>query len=122
VPAAGGPGPASGGSGPSGGAGPDGGEGGGRAAAALVVGASHEGRDPALDAGDLQDAGLAAFDALGLGAFTVPGLVVGVPGLLVVLAVLLQLAGGSAFVPIARRWQRGVDVRRRPVARILRDP
>jgi hypothetical protein len=52
----------------------------------------------------------------------VPGLVVGVPGLLVVLAVLLQLAGGSAFVPIARRWQRGVDVRRRPVARILRDP
>jgi hypothetical protein len=122
APAAGGSGPASGGSGPSGGARPDGGGGGGRAAAALVVGASHDGGDPALDAGDLQDAGLAAFGALGLGAFTVPGLVVGVPGLLVVLAVLLQLAGGSAFVPIARRWQRGVDVRRRPVARILRDP
>jgi len=45
----------------------------------------------------------------------------GVPGLLLVLAVLFQLVGGSAFVPIARRWQRGVELRRHPVARIVRD-
>ena len=71
---------------------------------------------------ELQDAALAAFGAIGLGAFTVPGLVVGVPGLLVVLAVVFQLVGGSAFVPIARRWQRGIGLRRPPIARIVRTP
>ena len=76
---------------------------------------------PSSSSGGLQDAALAAFGALGFGAFTVPGLVMGVPGLLLVLAVLFQLLGGSAFVPIARRWQRGVGLRRHPVARIVRD-
>ena len=75
-------------------------------AAALTVGRTRDGRDAALPAGELQDAALAAFGAIGFGAFTVPGLVLGVPGLLVVLAVVFQLLGGSAFVPIARRWTR----------------
>ena len=39
----------------------------------------------------------------------------------IVIFVLFQLLGGSAFVPIARRWQRGVGLRRHPVARIVRD-
>ena len=90
--------------------------------ASMTVGRSRDGRDAALPVGELQDAALAAFGAIGFGAFTVPGLVVGVPGLLVVLAVMFQLVGGSAFVPIARRWQRGIGLRRRPVARIVRTP
>jgi hypothetical protein len=91
-------------------------------AAALTVGRSRDGRDAAVPVAELQDAALAAFGAIGLGAFTVPGLVVGVPGLLVVLAVVFQLVGGSAFVPIARRWQRGIGLRRPPIARIVRTP
>jgi hypothetical protein len=90
--------------------------------AALTVGRARDGRDVALPAAQLQDAALAAFGAIGFGAFTVPGLVIGVPGLLVVLAVVFQLAGGSAFVPIARRWQRGTGLGRRPTARIVRSP
>jgi hypothetical protein len=90
--------------------------------AALTVGRARDGRDVALPAAQLQDAALAAFGAIGFGAFTVPGLVIGVPGLLVVLAVVFQLAGGSAFVPIARRWQRGTGLGRRPTARIVRTP
>ena len=91
-------------------------------ASALTVGRTRDGRDtPAISAGALQDAALGAFAAIGFGAFAVPGLVMGVPGLLLVLAVLFQLLGGSAFVPIARRWQRGIGLRRRPVARIVRD-
>jgi hypothetical protein len=88
----------------------------------MTVGRSRDGRDATLPVAELQDAALAAFGAIGFGAFTVPGLVVGVPGLLVVLAVMFQLVGGSAFVPIARRWQRGIGLRRRPVARIVRTP
>jgi len=86
----------------------------------LTVGRTRDGRDAPLPVAQLQDAALAAFGAIGFGAFTVPGLVVGVPGLLVVLAVVFQLVGGSAFVPIARRWQRGLGLRRQPVARIVR--
>jgi len=98
------------------------GSGGAGSASTLTVGRTRDGRNTAeLSAGGLQDAALAAFGALGFGAFTVPGLVMGVPGLLLVLAVLFQLVGGSAFVPIARRWQRGVELRRHPVARIVRD-
>jgi hypothetical protein len=53
------------------------------------------------------------FVQLGLATWTVPAAVVGVPGLLVVLAVLLQLAGGAAWLPIARRALAGVGLRRR---------
>jgi hypothetical protein len=90
--------------------------------AALTVGRARDGRDAALPVAELQDAALAAFGAIGFGAFTVPGLVMGVPGVLVVLAVVFQLVGGSAFVPIARRWQRGIGLRRQPDARIVRTP
>ena len=76
------------------------GSGGAGSGSTLTVGRTRDGRDTAeLSAGALQDAALAAFGALGFGAFTVPGLVMGVPGLLLVLAVLFQLLGGSAFVP-----------------------
>jgi hypothetical protein len=86
------------------------------------MGRDKDGRDVSgLSASQLEGAALAAFGAMGFGALTVPGLVVGVPGLLLVLAVVFQLLGGSAFVPIARRWQRGIGLRRRPVARIVRD-
>ena len=105
----------------SGGAGSGSGDGLRGGAAALTVGRSRDGRDTDLSSGELRDAALAAFGAIGFGAFTVPGLVVGVPGLLVVLAVTFQLLGGSAFVPIARRWQRGTGIRGRPTARIVRD-
>jgi hypothetical protein len=49
---------------------------------------------------------------LGLAAWTVPAAAVGVPGLLVVIAVLFQLAGGVAWVPVARRSLSGIGVRR----------
>jgi hypothetical protein len=120
--------PPAGGSGPGSGDEPGPGASGGGAGSAavagattLIVGRTRDGRETSVATGDLQDAALAAFSAIGLGAFTVPGLVVGVPGLLVVLAVVFQLVGGSAFVPVARRWQRGIGPRRRPVTRIVRD-
>jgi hypothetical protein len=36
--------------------------------------------------------------------FVVPGLIVGVPLAVVVLVVILQLAGGAAWLPVVRRW------------------
>ena len=57
------------------------------------------------------------FLQLGLGAWTVPAVALGVPGFLVVLAVLLQLAGGAAWLPIARRALAGVGLRRRDPSR-----
>ena len=97
-----------------------GGTAGPRSGAGMTVGRTRDGRDVTLPVAELQEAALAAFGPIGFGTFTVPGLVVGVPGLLVVLAVVFQLVGGSAFVPIARRWQRGLGLRRQPVARIVR--
>jgi hypothetical protein len=52
------------------------------------------------------------FFQLGLGAWTIPAVALGVPGLLVVLAVVFQLAGGAAWLPIARRALAGVGLRR----------
>jgi hypothetical protein len=46
----------------------------------------------------------AAFVQLGIVGWTVPAVALGVPGLLVLLVVALQLAGGAAWLPIARRW------------------
>ena len=40
----------------------------------------------------------------------VPGLVLTVPGLLIVLVVLLQVIGALAWVPVARRRLGGADV------------
>jgi hypothetical protein len=70
---------------------------------------------------NLDAAAVSAVRAIGIGSFAVPGLVVGVPGLLVVLAVTLQIVGGSAWLPLANRWLSGIGVRRRPAARITRD-
>jgi hypothetical protein len=36
--------------------------------------------------------------------FVVPGLIVGVPIVLVVAFILLQIAGGAAWLPVVRRW------------------
>jgi hypothetical protein len=47
----------------------------------------------------------------------VPGLVMTIPGLLLVLVVVLQAAGAIAWVPIARRRLAGGDARDRPRAR-----
>jgi hypothetical protein len=65
-------------------------------------------RDRGDGSGD-QIAGLGAaistaFLQLGLLGWTVPAVALGVPGLLVLLVVVLQLAGGAAWLPIARRW------------------
>jgi hypothetical protein len=54
--------------------------------------------------------------ALGLGSlldWDVPALVLTVPGLLLVLAVLAQMAGGLIWLPLVRRWLGGLGVRRR---------
>ena len=45
---------------------------------------------------------------MGLEGWTVPAVALGVPGLLVVLGVVLQLLGGAAWVPVARRSLAGV--------------
>jgi hypothetical protein len=54
------------------------------------------------------------FLELGLAGWAVPAVVMGVPGLLVMLVVLLQLAGAGAWVSIGRRWLSRLD--RRPAA------
>jgi hypothetical protein len=60
--------------------------------------------------------GLGGVDVAGFGGlidWAVPSLVLSVPGLLVVLAVAAQAAGGVVWVPLARRWLGGFGVRRR---------
>jgi hypothetical protein len=53
------------------------------------------------------------FTELGLVGWSVPALVVGVPGLLVVLVVVLQAMGGAIWLPVARRGLRGDGSRAR---------
>jgi hypothetical protein len=65
--------------------------------------------------GGLLDPGLGGFD--GLIEFAIPGLVLTVPGLLLVIAVLAQGFVGAAWLPIARRWLGGFGFRRRTVGR-----
>jgi hypothetical protein len=45
--------------------------------------------------------------------WTVPAVAMGVPGLLVLVVVLVQLAGGAAWVPVTRRALGSLGVRRR---------
>jgi hypothetical protein len=45
--------------------------------------------------------------------WTVPAVTLSVPGLLLLLVVALQLAGGAAWLPIARRWLAKVAPKRR---------
>ena len=58
---------------------------------------------------------IGAIDLVGLGLFewAVPSLVLGVPGLLVVIAVLAQASGALLWIPVARRWLGGFGIRRR---------
>jgi hypothetical protein len=49
---------------------------------------------------------------LGLGIeWGVPGLIMGVPGLLIILVILLQALGGAAWLPLVRRRIGGFGVR-----------
>jgi hypothetical protein len=57
------------------------------------------------------DVDIVGFDALL--EWAVPALVLSVPGLLLLLAVLAQAAGGLFWLPMVRRWLGGVGVRRR---------
>jgi len=76
----------------------------------VVGGNGGEGSGPAMTG--IDTAVTSVFVRLGLGAWTVPAVALGVPGFLVVLAVLLQLTGGAAWLPIARRALAGVGLRR----------
>jgi hypothetical protein len=63
--------------------------------------------------------GLVDVDVVGFDAFlewAVPALVLSVPGLLLLLAVLAQAAGGLLWLPMVRRWLGGVGVRKRQSA------
>jgi hypothetical protein len=60
--------------------------------------------------------GLVDVDVIGLDAFlewAVPALVLSVPGLLLLLAILAQMAGGLLWLPMVRRWLGGFGFRRR---------
>ena len=63
--------------------------------------------------------GLLDIDVVGFDAFlewAVPGLVLSVAGLLLLIAVLAQMAGGILWLPMLRRWLGGVGVRKRRAA------
>jgi hypothetical protein len=81
---------------------------GGRGTDGFIVGPAGAGSGSALDIGDI---GLAGFD--GVIEWAVPALVLSVPGLLLVLAILAQAAGGLLWLPIVRRWLGGFGLRRR---------
>jgi hypothetical protein len=58
---------------------------------------------------------LGGIDLVGLGLidWAVPSIILGVPGLLVVIAVLAQMSGALLWLPVARRWLGGFGIRRR---------
>ncbi|MEA2545231.1 MAG: hypothetical protein QOI09_504, partial [Chloroflexota bacterium] len=58
----------------------------------------------------LLDVGLGGFDSLD---WAVPALALTVPGLLLILAVLAQLAASALWLPVVRRWLGGFGVGRR---------
>jgi hypothetical protein len=60
------------------------------------------------------------FVELGIAAWSVPAVAIGVPGLLVVVVVLLQLAGGAAWLPVVRRSLAGIGLRRRELGSVAR--
>jgi hypothetical protein len=60
--------------------------------------------------------GLVNVDTVGFGGlieWAVPALALTVPGLLLLLAVLAQAAGGLLWLPMVRRWLGGFGLRRR---------
>ncbi|MBA2720699.1 MAG: hypothetical protein H0U52_15885, partial [Chloroflexi bacterium] len=70
-------------------------------------------------ASGLADSLLAASVALALNGFDwqIPGLALSVPGLLVILAITLQLGGGLAWLPLVRRKLGAFGVPARPKRR-----
>ena len=62
---------------------------------------------PPLGLGDIDVGFDALFD------WAVPALVLTVPGLLLVIAVLAQAAGGLLWLPVVRRWLGGFGLRKR---------
>jgi hypothetical protein len=65
--------------------------------------------------GDLDDIGLAAASLGGFGMFlwAVPSLVLSVPGVLVVVVIVAQAAGGFAWLPLVRRKIGGFNLGQR---------
>jgi hypothetical protein len=62
----------------------------------------------------------AALLDLGLMGWSVPAVALGVPGILVIVVIALQLAGGTAWLPVARRVMSRTT--RRPTNRSRRRP
>ena len=67
----------------------------------------------AATVGALGDIGLAAASLGGFGLFlwAVPSLALSVPGVLVIVVILAQAAGGFAWIPVVRRKIGGFDFR-----------
>ena len=88
-------------------------------AAAATVGGEGDTYGSGLAIGGLESTVLDTVVRLDLATWSVPAAAVGVPGALLVLVVLFQLLGGTAWVPVARRSLAGVGVRKkqRPAAR-----
>jgi hypothetical protein len=84
----------------------------GLAGTLTVAQSGHDGQGRVAIEG-LDDAVGTAFTELGLTMWTVPAAAVGVPGLLVLVVVLVQVAGGGAWVPVTRRVLADLGVRRR---------
>ena len=70
---------------------------------------------PPFSLGDPGSGPLGNIDLVGLGLieWAVPSIILGVPGLLVVIAVLAQMSGALLWLPVARRWLGGFGLRRR---------
>jgi len=69
------------------------------------------GRDQPLPIGGLTDVDVVGID--GLVTWAVPSLALSVPGLLLVLAVVAQTLGATAWLPVVRRWLGGFGFGRR---------
>ena len=82
-------------------------DGSGTSPGAAIVMPGVDGVDP--KAGSIALSGLAFFPFASV-EWLVPGLVLTVPGLLIVVVVLIQLVGGLAWIPIARRRLEGADI------------
>ncbi|HEU4673839.1 MAG TPA: hypothetical protein VFS32_13155 [Candidatus Limnocylindrales bacterium] len=65
---------------------------------------------PGSEPGAVISVGSVPIDIGAFAIWLVPGFALTVPGLIIVLIVAAQLAGGGLFVPIARRRLRGTGV------------
>jgi hypothetical protein len=87
---------------------------------AIVVGGTGDDGGARPPIGGLDNAVSSIFVELGVAAWSVPAVAIGVPGLLVVVVVLLQLAGGAAWLPVVRRSLAGNGLRRRDLRSVRR--